>query len=144
VKRAAALAAVLIGLVAVIVLVAMAALWASGALSESVPGRATPAPVPATAQPVDVTSYVGQHADIVSAGLRQHGFTSVTYRTNGGEIPFGTGCTPFTVVDEVYTQLPTKSAIITTHITDLDAMAQWLRSIDTSAWDSRCTVPAVI
>jgi hypothetical protein len=68
----------------------------------------------------------------------------VTYRTNGGEIPFGTGCAPFTVVDEVYTQLSTKTASITTHITDLDAMAQWLRSTDQNAWVDRCTVPAAI
>ncbi|WP_336158215.1 hypothetical protein [Amycolatopsis sp. VC5-11] len=42
-RRAAVVAAALLGLAAVIVLVALLALWASGALADSVPGKAEPA-----------------------------------------------------------------------------------------------------
>jgi hypothetical protein len=144
VKRAAALAAALVRLVLVIVGVALLALWAAGTLSQSVPGHATPAPVPATAQPVDATSYIGQHADTVSADLRHHGFTAVTYRTNGGEIPFGIGCAPFTVVDEVYTQLSTKTASITHAHHGLGRDGAVAEVDRPERVVDRCTVPAAI
>jgi hypothetical protein len=161
-KRAAAVAAALLGLVAVIVLVALAALWASGSLAVTVPGHAVPAATAceedmpcwdcatmgnrqcSTPQPTEVTRFVGQHADAVSADLRRHGFTAVTYRTTGTDVPFAANCTPFTVVDEVYTQLSTASAVLTTHITDTDALAQWLKAQDPQAWIARCSVPASV
>jgi hypothetical protein len=63
VKRAAALAAALVGLVAVIVGVALLALWAAGALSQSAHAPADPAPDPA---PVAAANAPAQHEVVVS------------------------------------------------------------------------------